>query len=282
MEAVVMGSVVLVAVFAYLFCIMPRVFHRPDISPLRNSRFAHRGLHDGGLIRPENSIPAFWEAIEQGYAIELDVQRTKDNKVVVFHDFDLNRICGVDKKVCNLTYEELKQYPLLKSNERIPLLSEVLKLVDKKVPILVELKYNAMNRDIAALTYKILRNYKGSYYIQCFHMKPLRWYKKKQPTILRGQLAQGTKKKGKSIIRIGSFFLEYLMGNFISRPDFISYSWKRQNNISLNLCKRLFGCPILAWTIRSEEELEKVRDRFDGIIFEGIDRSNVFKSVNHF
>lgn len=252
----------------YLYCIMPRVINRPDVCSLRKSSFAHRGLHDDGVERPENSMPAFQTAVEHGYAIELDIQQTKDNKVVVFHDFNLNRVCGVNKRVCDLTYKELRTYSLFNSNQKIPLFTDVLKVVDGKVPILVELKYNAQNRDIAALSYQILKNYRGSYYIQCFDMRPLRWYRKKQPEILRGQLAQGAKRKGNVIEKIGSLLLEYLMGNFLSRPDFISYSWKRQRNLSLNVCKKFFGCPILAWTIRSEEDCEKAKRKFDGQIFE--------------
>ena len=51
---------------------------------------AHRGLHDQQT--PENSLPAFKKAIEKGYAIEIDLQMTKDGVIVVFHDDFLDRM----------------------------------------------------------------------------------------------------------------------------------------------------------------------------------------------
>ena len=70
-------------------------------------------------------MAAFRRAVEHGYGIELDVQLSKDGQVVVAHDFDLKRICKVEKDVDELTYEELKELPVLGTNERIPLLQDV-------------------------------------------------------------------------------------------------------------------------------------------------------------
>ena len=67
---------------------------------------AHRGLHNE--IVPENSMLAFKKAIEKNIAIELDLQITKDNKVIVFHDRNLKRMTGIDKLVDECLYEELK------------------------------------------------------------------------------------------------------------------------------------------------------------------------------
>ncbi len=89
---------------------------------------------------PENSIPAFQRAVQQGYGIELDVQLTTDNRLVVFHDETLQRMCGFDKKLTECSYDELKHYRLAKSDEKIPLFDEVLKVIDGKVPLIVEVK----------------------------------------------------------------------------------------------------------------------------------------------
>lgn len=66
---------------------------------------AHRGLHGGEI--PENSLSAFEEAAAKGYSVETDVQMTKDGELVLFHDDDLLRMCGVDKKVAACTYAQL-------------------------------------------------------------------------------------------------------------------------------------------------------------------------------
>ena len=101
---------------------------------------AHRGLFDNESEAPENSIPAFQRAVQQGYGIELDVQLTTDNRLVVFHDETLQRMCGFDKKLTECSYDELKHYRLAKSDEKIPLFDEVLKVIDGKVPLIVEVK----------------------------------------------------------------------------------------------------------------------------------------------
>ncbi|MDD4596084.1 MAG: glycerophosphodiester phosphodiesterase family protein, partial [Candidatus Izemoplasmatales bacterium] len=58
---------------------------------IKNRLIAHRGLHTGNGIVPENSMKAFRLAIEKNYGIECDVNVLKDGTVVVFHDKDLKR-----------------------------------------------------------------------------------------------------------------------------------------------------------------------------------------------
>ena len=129
---------------------------------------AHRGLFNNNSDAPENSLAAFRNALEHGFGMELDVQLTKDGKLVVFHDFDLKRMCGVHKKLTELTYAELEQYSLKNSTEKIPLFSDVLELVNGKVPLVVEIKvdfdYKATTEAAAAM----LSEYKGVYCMECF------------------------------------------------------------------------------------------------------------------
>ncbi|MBO7364746.1 MAG: glycerophosphodiester phosphodiesterase, partial [Lachnospiraceae bacterium] len=85
--------------------------------------YAHRGLHTPDHSVPENSLPAFRAAAECGYGVELDVQLTKDGRVVVFHDENLKRGCGRDGQIGDYTFEELQQFPLFDTDCRIPLFS---------------------------------------------------------------------------------------------------------------------------------------------------------------
>ena len=117
----------------YLLAIMPRILRRPDTSLFKKVYFAHRGLHDNEGEAPENSMAAFQKAVEAGLGMELDVQVTKDGIPVVFHDFKLERICGVEGKVVEHTYEELQAYTLCQSKERIPRLSDLLQMVDGQI-----------------------------------------------------------------------------------------------------------------------------------------------------
>jgi hypothetical protein len=92
-----------------------------------NLFFAHRGVHDNIRI-PENSIIAFKEALNNKLNIELDVQLTKDNILIVFHDNNLKRMTGIDKNINELTYNELRNLKLLNTNEHIPTFKDVLEL----------------------------------------------------------------------------------------------------------------------------------------------------------
>ena len=65
----------------YLALVMPRIFHRPQKS--RETYYAHRKFTQQYEMRRKNSLAAFEKAVKAGYGIELDVQLTRDNQVVV-------------------------------------------------------------------------------------------------------------------------------------------------------------------------------------------------------
>lgn len=109
----------------------------------------HRGYHNSVDI--ENGLRAFKNAIKNDMAIELDVHLTKDNKLVVIHDSSLLRVTGKEGIVEDLTLEELKNNYLLKDDEQIPSLQEVLSLINERVPLVIELKVYKRN-------YKALAN----------------------------------------------------------------------------------------------------------------------------
>ena len=100
------------AVTAPLFLLAPGASSKRQRAPFWGVNFAHRGLHTRDKSVPENSMEAFRLAAEAGYGIELDVQLSKDGQVVVFHDDTLSRVCGVDGRVDEKTYEELRQLSL--------------------------------------------------------------------------------------------------------------------------------------------------------------------------
>ena len=117
---IIIGCMLLI--FAgYLFLIKPDTKRKEWAKPYEEKGVAHRGLFDKSLGIPENSLAAFQRAVEKNYGVELDVQLTKDNRLVVFHDEDLFRMCGVKKKVRDCTWEELCQYTLQGTEEKIPL-----------------------------------------------------------------------------------------------------------------------------------------------------------------
>lgn len=160
----------------YAFLIKPGMKGKADA--MKGRCYAHRGLHNRKAGVPENSMKAFANAVEKGVGIEFDVQLTKDGKVVVFHDASLKRVCGVDGLVQDHTYQELQAFGLMDTDERIPLLEDVLALTDGKIPLLVEIKSETFDTTVAEKTDALLRKYKGEYVIESFHPWILHWYKK--------------------------------------------------------------------------------------------------------
>ena len=256
----------------YLAAIMPRMFQRPTFELIEKKRlYAHRGLYDNKTDAPENSMKAFKKAIDAGFGIELDVQLTKDERVVVFHDFDLKRICNVDKKVKDLTYAEISKLNILDTDCKIPLFEDVLELVDGKVPLIIEYKLPDFKTDICEIVDGMLQYYNGSYCIESFHPMAVFWYRIKRPEVVRGILssdyvATGDVEGASPIVMSMS---KNLLFNFIIRPDFVAYDCRFFTNPSRQICKKLFKAPSVAWTIKSQKELELRQDDYDVFIFEG-------------
>lgn len=254
-------------VLVYLFVVMPRMCGRPDRTPLFGSYYAHRGLHDNETQAPENSMAAFRKAVEAGYGIELDVQLTKDMVPVIFHDETLDRVCGVTGKVFDYTYEELKQFRLCKSEERIPLLKDFLEMVDGKVPLIIEIKAYGRASQVCAAADELISKYHGVYCIESFDSRAVAWYKKHHPEVLRGQLSSNFR-KSEHMENPAMFCIHYLLANCYCKPDFIAYDHHYKRNLSRRIACNLYGALSVAWTIRSQEELNAAKDEFSLFIFE--------------
>ncbi len=256
-----------VLVLLYVLMVAPRMINRADRKPFQNRHYAHRGLFDNESDAPENSLAAFRKAVDAGYGIELDVQLSKDNQLVVFHDATLNRMCGIDGKVWEYTLEELKQFRLLKSDQQIPTFREFLEVVDGKVPFILEYKLDRAQTVVCQLANEVLKAYDGPYCIESFHPLALLWYRKNRPDVLRGQLCEeffrNESYKGNFLFTL----LSFMPFNFLTRPDFIAYNHKHAGNISRRLCKRLGGLAV-AYTIKSQEEYEQAKGKFELLIFD--------------
>ena len=261
--------IVIIVLVLYLFLIMPRMLNRPDRTPFLGVLYAHRGLHNNQSDAPENSMNAFRKAIEAGYGIELDVQLSKDEVPVVFHDYTLKRICGVEGKVSDYTYEELQQFSLCNTDQKIPRFDDFLSLVDGKVPLIIEYKIPGGLTQVCPLADQLLQHYKGVYCIESFNPLGLIWYKKNRNNIMRGQLSDNFIRSGeKEFSKFLYFALHHLLFNFLTKPDFIAYNHNCYKNLSRQLCRYLYGCVAVAWTIKSEKDLTDRRGDFDLFIFD--------------
>ncbi|MBR6045849.1 MAG: glycerophosphodiester phosphodiesterase [Ruminococcus sp.] len=217
---------------------------------------AHRGLHGNGV--PENSMLAYQLAIDAGLPIELDVRLTKDAKVVVHHDKTLNRMCGVDKYIKDMTYDEIKEYTLAGTDQHIPLFKDVLKFVNGRVPLLVEIKRGHELGVLEKRTDHLLKQYKGEYAVQSFHPMHMLWFRLHSPKTYCGLLvtvADDCEPFENISSHLGA---QPFMWGF-SNPDFISCDIELLSDKVVDYVRRTKR-ELFAWTINSEEYYNKAKD----------------------
>ena len=238
----------------YILMLKGRTGHK-DLPDLKGWYYAHRGLHSPGI--PENSLAAFLAAKDGGYGIELDVHLMKDGTLAVIHDHSLKRTAGVDVPIEDLTFEELKNYRLEGTDEKIPLLSEVLELYRGEAPLIVELKPTTKNHAaLCKATCDMLADYNGAYCVESFDPRCVAWLRKNRKEIIRGQLTENFFRSNSKLPDAVKFLMKYNFFNVATRPDFIAYRFADRKNISNFLCRKLWGLQGVTWTIRSKEDFD--------------------------
>jgi glycerophosphoryl diester phosphodiesterase len=211
---------------------------------------AHRGLHAAHDGRPENSLAAFAHACALGFPAELDVRLTRDGEVVVFHDRALRRLTGAEGSVEDRDVTEIRALRLLGTSERVPLLREVLELVDGRVPLLVELKSGAPGPALERAVLEALDGYAGEVAIQSFKRRTLRELDRADAPHAIGHLSRG--RVPAAAVRTAFFgcHVDGLASRAIRR-------------------RREAGAVVLAWTVRSAEQARSALRYVDNYIFEG-------------
>ena len=203
---------------------------------------AHRGIHNEAI--PENSMKAFSLALKKNIPIEFDVHILKDKNIVVFHDDNLKRMTNKDKFIKECTYEEIKDLKLKNTNEKIPLLKDVLKLVDGKVLLDIELKMDVTDHSLEDGLIEILKDYNGEVILKSFDYRKVK-YLKKHTNYKIGLLIKRMRGFKDFIIRNINF-------NILIKPDFLAC------NKNMLDCKsvKTFKKDIYIWTIKNKDELK--------------------------
>lgn len=212
---------------------------------------AHRGDCSAA---PENTLAAFELAIENGAdIIELDVRQTKDGEIVVMHDESLKRVCGVNKKVGKLTYEELQKYSPGKKyrgpneelyrEEKIPTLQEVIDLVGDRAKLNIELKPAKTDKNLSQRVAEIIGE--NDYYDNCF-VASLTY-----GSIRRIKLSDP---KVKTV-----YVMAVAMGDFydLEYADGFSIKYRYINNEIIKQAHKR-GKDVYAWTVDDKQILESM------------------------
>ena len=221
--------------------------------PILDRPIAHRGLHnEGGII--ENTAESFKNAIDNHYGIECDVVLSSDGEAMVYHDYDLNRLCGIDKQISEITKLDLKSVKLLNSESGILTLDEMLYMVSGRVSVLIEIK-PSFHPYIEERIFEIIRSYQGSLALQSFDIRAIEWFKKNAPYYNIGLIDNESEVKVDKIKNL--------------RLDFVSYDIEHIHNEKLQMIRNA-GVPLLPWTVNDVKKLEKSREFADNCIFENI------------
>lgn len=135
--------VILLVAALLLFAVWPGKRRDELRLPFYGRNYAHRGLFGKDQCPPENSLPAFAAAAQNGYGIELDVQFTSDHRLVVFHDDTLDRMTPAKGFVHDMDWAHFSALPLAGSEEHPPLFADMLRTVaeaNPATPLIVEIK----------------------------------------------------------------------------------------------------------------------------------------------
>ncbi|MEG0580302.1 MAG: glycerophosphodiester phosphodiesterase family protein, partial [Niameybacter sp.] len=209
---------------------------------------AHRGYSS---VAPENTIPAFLEAIDANADyIELDVQESKDGVVMVTHDSNLGRIYNQNVNVWELTKDELQQLRVNDANNfngkyadaTVPTLEEVLALCKGKIKVLVEPKPNGRDQRLAEATMEVIKKsgMEKDVQIHCLEYPILEQIKKIEPNMPCGFIISMSYGRYWDMAAADFFTLEQ---TYLSRDEVAKV--------------HLVGKEVYIWTVNTEEDMQR-------------------------
>lgn len=216
---------------------------------------AHRGASGD---YHENTIEAFIEAINVGAdAIELDVRKTKDNKIIISHDDNIDGI-----KLDSLDYNEILEVSSSKGFI-VPTLEEVLKLCQGKILLDIELKEEGYEEEVISLIKKYLEY--NEFFIRSFIDRQVRIVKKIDSKIKTGLLLGVGNPKYGFLTRLSELFPIFRI--IRTKPIFISPHYRL---MKFGYTKRmhLLKKPVIVWTVNDENLINKFlfKHKVDGLI----------------
>lgn len=268
---VIIVCVILILLCAlYLFMIAGKKPEERLAAPFRNLQCAHRGFYEKDQSVPENTLRAFERAVENDYGVELDVQLTKDGKVVVFHDDDVDRETTFKGRVDSYTLKELQSMSLFGTHGDkigIPLFTDVMAVLDGKSPTIVELKSTENYVELCEKTLAILRTCEGPFCVESFDYRIVQWFRKNAPDLMRGQLTESYAGWRKVCSPIKAFAMSHLWTNVLTRPDFIAYGGSMKRPLAWHLAKWR-GTMLVYWTEEPQDDHKTLQKWYDNLIFQ--------------
>lgn len=237
---------------------------------------AHRGLHDAAAGRLENTLSAIDAAASRGFSIEVDVQLSRDGEAMVYHDGHLARLTGHPGMIDDLTVADLQALALNGTMDRIPTLWEALQAVGARVPMIIEIKNDDPIRPddhLVQRTLEVVAAYGGPVALMSFDPGVVLSLKKRAPHIPRGIIADATTDPMNygHLSASERFRRRHLLHFMETQPDFVAYHVKALPAPGPAIARAFLGRPVLAWTVRTDQDRRRASTYADQMIFEGFD-----------
>ncbi len=213
------------------------------------THYIHRGLAKKHF--KENTLTSFKYCFKKKYGVETDLHCTKDNKIVCFHDFTLNRKFKINKKIKDSNYSYLKEIST-KNKAEIPLLSHLLKASKKKFPLLLELKPFFSLKNLKKLLFET-KKYKKCALIS-FKEKNIYNLGKLKTKLSLGLLFSSTTKIETIILKSKKSYIDFIV---------LHKTFLKNKNLST------ISKPIYYYPIPNKKEFTKYR-RVKNLIFENL------------
>ena len=233
---------------------------------------AHRGLHDAATGIVENTPAAARAAMARGFAIECDVQLSRDGEAMVFHDFALDRLVQGQGDVANCDASALQALPFKAGTDRMATLGDYLAMIGGAVPLICEIK-SRFDSDMR-LADRALAVVAGQN-----HPVALKSF---DPAVVAHLRVAGAKVPLGMVAEVHYCHPEWAslpgdlkrtMANFLhyahTRPDFLSYHVNDLPGAVPYLCRTGLNLPVMAWTVRTPAQRQVAAEWADQMVFEG-------------
>jgi glycerophosphoryl diester phosphodiesterase len=233
---------------------------------------AHRGLHDAASGVIENTATAFRAAIDNGFAIETDIQVSSDGEAMVHHDFALGRLTLGSRLLAAMSASGLAEVPFKGTADRIMTLAALCAFAAGRVPLLIEIK-SRFDGDLRLVrrAAEVLKTYAGPAALMSFDPAPIAELRRIAPGLPRGIVAE--RHYGHSEWREFNASqkrsLAFLLHAARTRPHFVAYHVNDLPSPGPWIARNIFGMPLLAWTVRNEADRARAQRFADQMIFEG-------------
>lgn len=202
-------------------------------------------------MAPENTMAAIRTSLEElADYVELDVQMTKDQVVVLGHDATLKRVAGINRTIASMTWEELKELDVGSwfssefAGERIPSLEDVLDFCKGKIHLNVEIKNVGPDSLLPEKVVRLIRErgMEEQCVLTSTSLDYLERIKRLAPEVKTGYILSAA---------YGDFYFE-------ERADFISIRASFVNRQVVELAHEQ-GMGVHVWTVNAKSEIERMR-----------------------